>query len=129
MDSGPTRTFKKGNREPVIEMEAKAVLRYLKTSPQKTRLVIDLIRGKKIDEALTLLGHSDKAVSRDLIKLVKSAMANAENTKNLNVDRLFVKAAYVDGGPVLKRTHAKAMGRGSLIRRRTSHVTVVLGEA
>ncbi len=110
-------------------MEAKAVLRYLKTSPQKTRLVIDLIRGKKIDEALTLLGHSDKSVSRDIIKLVKSAMANAENTQNLDVDRLYVKAAYVDGGPVLKRTHAKAMGRGSLIRRRTSHVTVVLGEA
>ena len=109
-------------------MEAKAILKYLKTSPQKTRLVIDLIRGKRVDEAITILTYSEKAVSRELVKLVKSAVANAENTKNLNVDKLFVKTAFVDGGPVLKRTHAKAMGRGALIRRRTSHVTVVLGE-
>lgn len=109
-------------------MEAKAVLRYLKTSPQKARLVVDLIRGKKVDDAITILNYSEKAVSRELVKLVKSAVANAENTKNLNVDRLYVKTAFVDGGPVLKRTHSKAMGRGALIRRRTSHVTVVLGE-
>lgn len=109
-------------------MEAKAVLKYLRTSPQKARLVIDLIRGKKVDEAITILNYSEKAVSRELVKLVKSAVANAENTKNLNVDKLFVKTAFVDGGPVLKRTHSKAMGRGALIRRRTSHVTVVLGE-
>lgn len=109
-------------------MEAKAILKYLKTSPQKTRLVIDLIRGKKVEEAITILNYSEKAVSRELVKLVKSAVANAENTKNLNVDKLFVKTAFVDGGPVLKRTHSKAMGRGALIRRRTSHVTVVLGE-
>ena len=109
-------------------MEAKAILRYLKTSPQKTRLVVDLIRGKKGDEAITILNYSDKAGGRELLKLVKSAVANAENTKNLNVDKLFVKTAFVDGGPVLKRTHSKAMGRGALIRRRTSHVTVVLGE-
>jgi large subunit ribosomal protein L22 len=109
-------------------MEAKAVLKYLRTSPQKARLVVDLIRGKKVDEAITILNYSEKAVSRELVKLVKSAVANAENTKNLNVDKLFVKTAFVDGGPVLKRTHSKAMGRGALIRRRTSHVTVVLGE-
>ena len=109
-------------------MEAKAILRYLKTSPQKTRLVVDLIRGKKVDEAITILNYSEKAGGRELLKLVKSAVANAENTKNLNVDKLFVKTAFVDGGPVLKRTHSKAMGRGALIRRRTSHVTVVLGE-
>ena len=109
-------------------MEAKAVLRYLKTSPQKTRLVVDLIRGKKVDEAITILNFSEKAVGRELLKLVKSAVANAENTKSLDVDKLFVKTAFVDGGPVLKRPHSKAMGRGALIRRRTSHVTVVLGE-
>ncbi|CAG1065830.1 50S ribosomal protein L22 [uncultured bacterium] len=109
-------------------MEAKAVLKYLRTSPQKARLVVDLIRGKKVDEAITILNYSEKAVSRELVKLVKSAVANAENTKNLDVDKLFVKTAFVDGGPVLKRTHSKAMGRGALIRRRTSHVTVVLGE-
>lgn len=109
-------------------MEAKAVLKYLRTSPQKARLVVDLIRGKKVDDAITILNYSEKAVSRELVKLVKSAVANAENTKNMNVDKLFVKTAFVDGGPSLKRTHSKAMGRGALIRRRTSHVTVVLGE-
>ncbi len=109
-------------------MEAKAVLKYLRTSPQKARLVVDLIRGKKVDEAITILSFNTKAVSRDISKLVKSAAANAENTKNLNVDRLFVTRAFVDPGPTIKRTHSKAMGRGALIRRRSSHVTIVVGE-
>ncbi|MBI5491659.1 MAG: 50S ribosomal protein L22 [Deltaproteobacteria bacterium] len=109
-------------------MEAKAISRYLKTSPQKTRLVVDLIRGKKVDEALTILNFNNKAVSRDVSKVVKSAVANAENTKNLNVDKLYVKQAFVDPGPTLKRTHSKAMGRGAIIRRRSSHVTIVLAE-
>jgi len=109
-------------------MEAKAILKYLRVSPQKTRLVVDLIRGKKIDEALTILKFNTKAVSRDITKVVKSAVANAENTKKLDVDRLFVKRAFVDPGPVMKRTYSKAMGRGALIRKRTSHVTIVLDE-
>lgn len=109
-------------------MEAKAILKYLRVSPQKTRLVVDLIRGKKIDEALTILRFNTKAVSRDVTKVVKSAVANAENTKKLDVDKLFVKKAFVDPGPVMKRTHSKAMGRGALIRKRTSHVTIVLDE-
>ncbi len=109
-------------------MEAKAILKYLKVSPQKARLVVDLIRGKKVDEALTILRFNTKAVSRDIVKIVKSAVANAENTKKLDVDKLYVKSVYVDPGPVLKRTHAKAMGRGALIRKRSSHVTVVLDE-
>ncbi|MBI5587224.1 MAG: 50S ribosomal protein L22 [Deltaproteobacteria bacterium] len=109
-------------------MEAKAIVRYLKTSPQKTRLVVDLIRGKKVDEALTILRYNDKAVSRDILKVVKSAVANAENTKNLDVDKLYVSKAFVDSGPTMKRTHSKAMGRGALIRRRSSHVTVVVAE-
>lgn len=109
-------------------MEAKAIARYLKVSPQKARLVVDLIRGKRVEDALAVLTFNAKAVSTDIVKLVKSAMANAENTKNLNVDRLFVKSAFVDGGPTMKRTHSKAMGRGAIIRKRTSHVTIVLGE-
>lgn len=108
--------------------EAKSIVRYLRVSPQKTRLVVDLIRGKKVDEALSILTFSKKAVSRDITKAVKSAVANAENTKNLDVDKLFIKKAFVDGGPVLKRTHSKAMGRGAMIRKRTSHVTIVVGE-
>ncbi len=109
-------------------MEAKAISKYLKTSPQKTRLVVDLIRGKKVDDALTILSFTTKAVSRDITKVVKSAMANAENTKNLNVDKLYVKSAFVDPGPTMKRTYSKAMGRGALIRKRSSHVTIVLAE-
>lgn len=109
-------------------MEAKAIARYLRVSPQKVRLVVDLIRGKRVEDALAVLTFNSKAVSTDIVKLVKSAMANAENTKNLNVDKLFVKSAFVDGGPTMKRTHSKAMGRGAIIRKRTSHVTIVLGE-
>ncbi|MBI5644364.1 MAG: 50S ribosomal protein L22 [Deltaproteobacteria bacterium] len=109
-------------------MEAKAIVKYLKTSPQKTRLVVDLIRGRKIEDALSILSFNTKAVSRDIVKVVKSAIANAENTKNLNVDKLFIKSAFVDAGPTMKRTHSKAMGRGALIRRRSSHVTIVVGE-
>lgn len=109
-------------------MEARAIVRYLRVSPQKARLVVDQIRGKMVDEAISILNLTRKAVSRDITKLVKSAMANAENTKNLDVDRLYVKSAFVDGGPVMKRTHSKAMGRGALVRKRTSHVTIVLDE-
>ncbi len=109
-------------------MEAKAVAKYIKVSPQKARLVVDLIRGKHVDQALSILSLNTKAVSRDVSKIVKSAVANAENTKNLNIDKLFVKEAYVNGGPVLKRTHARAMGRGTVVRKRSSHITVVLAE-
>lgn len=109
-------------------MEAKAILRYLRVSPQKARLVVDLIRGKKVDEALNILSFTNKAVSKDIAKIVKSAAANAENTKSLDVDKLYVKTAFVDAGPTMKRTYSKAMGRGALVRKRTSHVTVVLGE-
>lgn len=110
------------------KMEAKAIAKYVRVSPQKARLVVDLIRGKHVEQALSILSLNTKAVSRDITKVVKSAMSNAENTKNLNVDHLFVKKAFVDGGPTMKRTYSKAMGRGSLIRKRSSHITIVLGE-
>ncbi len=109
-------------------MEAKAAGKYLRVSPQKARLVIDLIRGKKVEEALTVLCFSKKAVSRDVTKILKSAVANAENTKNLDVDRLYIKKAFVDHGPTTKRMRARAMGRGTVIRKRSSHVTIVLDE-
>ena len=109
-------------------MEAMASLRYLRVSAQKARLVVDQIRGKKVEEALNILAFSPKAVSRDIVKVVKSALANAENNMNLDVDSLYVKTAYVDVGPSIKRMHAKAMGRGSFIKKRSSHVTIVLDE-
>lgn len=109
-------------------MEAKAISKYVRVSPQKARLVVDLIRGKRIDEAMTILTLNTKAVSRTITKVLKSAVANAENTKKLDVDRLFVKTAFVDQGPPLKRMRARAMGRANVIRKRTSHITIVLDE-
>lgn len=100
----------------------------MRFSPQKARLVIDLIRGKKIDEALNILNFCKKAASRDITKVLKSAVANAENTNDLDADKLFVKRAYVNHGPVIKRMQAKAMGRGGLIRKRSSHITIVVAE-
>ncbi len=109
-------------------MEARAVARYVRVSPQKARLVVDLIRGKRLEEALNTLELEKKAVSRVIAKVLKSALANAENTKNLDVDRLYVKTALVDQGPSLKRMRPRAMGRANVIRKRTSHITIVLDE-
>lgn len=109
-------------------MEAKAVARYVRVSPQKARLVVDLIRGKKINNAIATLAFTRKAVSKIIDKVLKSAVANAENTKKIDVDMLFVKKAYVDQAPTMKRTNAKAMGRASIIRKRSSHITIVLDE-
>ena len=109
-------------------MEARAVAKYIRVSPQKARLVIDLIRGKNVSDALGVLNLNTKAISRDISKVLKSALSNAENTKKMDVDRLYVKRAYVDQGPSSKRMQARAMGRGYTIIKRTSHITIVLDE-
>ena len=109
-------------------MEAKAIAKYVRVSPQKARLVVDLIRGKSVEEALGVLDLSKKAVSQTITKVVKSAVANAENTKELDVDSLVVRKAFVDQGPATKRMRARAMGRGNVIRKRSSHITIVLAE-
>ncbi|MBE9531929.1 MAG: 50S ribosomal protein L22 [Proteobacteria bacterium] len=109
-------------------MEASATAKYMKTGPQKVRLVIDQIRGKNVQDAMTILSLSDKAISYDITKLLKSAVANAENNYELDVDSLYVKKAYADGGPTQKRMRPRAMGRGNVIRKRSSHITIVLAE-
>jgi large subunit ribosomal protein L22 len=109
-------------------MEAKAILKHVGVSPQKARLVIDLIRGKRVDTALGVLSLSPKAISRDISKLVKSAVANAENNEKLDIDSLYIKKAFVDAGPITKRMRPRAMGRGNVIKKRSSHITVVLDE-
>ncbi|MBI3398794.1 MAG: 50S ribosomal protein L22 [Deltaproteobacteria bacterium] len=109
-------------------MEAKAIARYVRVSPQKARLVVDLIRGKRVHNAIATLAFTRKAVSKIIDKILRSAIANAENTKKLDVDNLYVKTAYVDQAPTIKRMHAKAMGRANVIRRRSSHITIVLDE-
>jgi large subunit ribosomal protein L22 len=106
-------------------MEATATLRYLKASPQKVRLVADLVRGKKVEEALSILRFTRKAVAKDLEKLVRSAVANAENTEaSADVDDLVVSKIYVNEGPREKRIQPAPMGRAYQVQKRKAHVTV-----
>jgi large subunit ribosomal protein L22 len=106
-------------------MEATATLRYLKASPQKVRLIVDLVRGKKVEEALQILRFTKKTAARDLEKLVRSAVANAENKENApDVDDLVVSKIYVNEGPRDKRVQPAPMGRAYRIQKRKAHVTV-----
>lgn len=104
----------------------KATLRYLRIAPRKTRLVVNLIRGKNVNEAIGILQFTRRAASEPVRKLVESAIANAE-ADNADPDRLYVKSIFVDEGPTLKRYMPRAMGRATRINKRTSHVTCVLG--
>ena len=106
-------------------MEATATLRYLKASPQKVRLIVDLVRGKKVEEALNILHFTKKTVARDLEKLLRSAVANAENKEaGADVDELVVSKIYVNEGPREKRVQPAPMGRAYRIQKRKAHVTI-----
>src|SRR5438128_11913932 len=106
-------------------MEATATLRYLKVSPQKVRLVADLIRGKKVDEALSILRFTKKHSAKDLEKLLRSAVANAENSEaSVDTDDLVVSKIYVNEGPREKRVQPAPMGRAYRIQKRKAHITV-----
>jgi len=108
-------------------MEAKATLRYIRIAPRKARLVVDVIRGKKAGEALTSLRFMPQHASRVVEKLLKSAIANAEQKNLGDADSLKITKAYVDQGPTMKRVMARAMGRANIIKKKTSHITLVLG--
>jgi large subunit ribosomal protein L22 len=110
------------------ENEAKAVARMLRVSPQKLNLVAQLIRGKKVATALADLEFSQKRIARDVRKCLESAIANAENNHNLDVDDLVVKEAHVGKALVLKRFHARARGRGSRILKPFANLTIVVRE-
>jgi large subunit ribosomal protein L22 len=106
-------------------MEATATLKYLKASPQKVRLVADLVRGKKVEEAISILRFTRKSCAKDLEKLVRSAAANAENKETgADVDELVVSQIYVNEGPREKRIQPAPMGRAYQIQKRKAHVTV-----
>jgi large subunit ribosomal protein L22 len=106
-------------------MEATATLRYLKASPQKVRLVADLVRGKKVEEALQILRFTKKVSAKDLEKLLRSAIANAEDKgTNVDVDDLIVSKIYVNEGPREKRVQPAPMGRAYRIQKRKAHITV-----
>ncbi|HEU4663545.1 50S ribosomal protein L22 [Dokdonella sp.] len=109
-------------------MEAKAILRSARISPQKARLVADQVRGMPVGRATNLLQFSDKKAAHLIKKVLLSAVANAENNLGADVDELKVARIFVDEGAILKRMHARAKGRGSRISKRTSHITVVVGE-
>lgn len=109
-------------------MEAKAVNRHVRIAPRKMRLVVDLVRGKGVEEALGMLEYLPKGAAGVVAKTLRSVVANAQNTQRVDVDRLFVKRVYVDGGPTLKRFTPRAQGRATPIRKRTCHLTVVVDE-
>jgi large subunit ribosomal protein L22 len=109
-------------------MEVKARLRFVRMAPRKARLVADLIRGKKSEDALNILTFTKKEAAKMLIKLLKSAIANASQKKNIDIDRLYVKEITVDQGPTMKRFQPRALGRATRIRKTTSHIRIVLDE-
>jgi large subunit ribosomal protein L22 len=108
-------------------MEAKAILRTARISPQKARLVADQVRGMPVARASDLLQFSDKKAAHLIRKVLMSAISNAENNQGADVDELRVSTIFVDEGPMLKRFMARAKGRGNRILKRTSHITVVVG--
>jgi large subunit ribosomal protein L22 len=105
---------------------AKASARYVRVSPTKARRVLDLVRGRPASEALDILRFAPQAASTDVYKVVASAVANAENNHGLDPATLFIGEAFVDEGPTLKRIRPRAQGRAYRIRKRTSHITVVV---
>ena len=109
-------------------MVACAVAKYVRISPRKIRLIMDQVRGKDVEEALNMLSFSSKKGANILRKLINSAVANAQQNSDADVDNLYVYRVYADEGPVLKRFQPRAMGRATRIIKRTSHLTVALDE-
>ncbi|MEA3361041.1 MAG: 50S ribosomal protein L22 [Thermodesulfobacteriota bacterium] len=109
-------------------MEAKAIAKYIRISPRKVRLLMRELKGKKAEDALNSLTFAPQKGAPILRKLIKSAVSNASNKSNIDVDNLFIKQIYANEGPTLKRFRPRAMGRATRIRSRTSHLTVILDE-
>ena len=110
-------------------MEVRAVAKYIRISPQKARLVADVVKGMDVDTALTTLRFMPKKGARILRKIIESAVANADQMETIDIDSLYIKSIQVDGGPTLKRFRPRAMGRATRILKRSSHITVIVDEA
>ena len=110
-------------------MEAKASVKYVRISPRKVQIVLDLIRNQPADKAIAILSYTPKAASEVILKLIKSAMANAEENHEMDTSALYVSYCHVGPGPILKRIRPRAQGRAFRINKRTSHITVALSEA
>ena len=106
-----------------------ATAKYVRIAPRKVKIVVDLIRGKSVKEAEAILLYTPKAATEPVMKVLKSAVANAENNLEMNRDELYVAEVYANQGPTLMRFRPRAQGRASRIRKRTSHITVVLDQA
>lgn len=109
-------------------MEVKAKLKFVRLGTQKARIVADLVRGKNVNVAIKLLTYSDKKGARVIKKLIESAVANAENKKVIDIDNLFIKTIMVDQGPSIKRFMPRAQGRAFEIRKKLSHINLILDE-
>ena len=109
-------------------MEARAYLRYVRIAPRKVQIVLDLIRNQPVDKAMAILKYTPKAACEPLAKLLKSAIANAENNHSMNKDDLYVSECFVCPGPTLKRIRPRAQVRAFRVFKRTSHITLVLKE-
>jgi large subunit ribosomal protein L22 len=119
---------KQSNPRILADSEARSVVRNLRVSPQKLNLVATMIRGLDVNKAIAALSFSRRRIADDVKKALQSAIANAENNHSLDVDRLFVKEAYVGKGLVMKRFRARAKGRGARILKPFSHLTIIVGE-
>lgn len=109
-------------------MESRAVLRHARVTPRKARLVVDLVRGRGVEDALSLLDATPKRAAKLVAKNLRSAVANAESQQSVDVDKLFIKRAWVDEAPVWSRWMPRAQGRATPIHKRGSHITIVLDE-
>ena len=109
-------------------METRAVAKFIRVSPRKIRLVMDQVRGRKVEESLNILSFAPQKGARILKKLINSAVANAEQNSNVDVDSLYVKRVYADEGPTMKRWRPRAQGRATRINKRTSHLTIIVDE-
>jgi large subunit ribosomal protein L22 len=128
---GSAETSTSGQRRqraprPEGDLVVRARARYVRTAPRKARLVMNHIRGKRVEQAQAILTHAPRAVSGDILKLLNSAVANAESAYELGPDELTVRRAYVDEGPTIKRFRPRALGRATKIAKRTSHMTIEL---
>ena len=107
-------------------MEAKAIARYVRVSPRKARVVVDLVRGKSVPQAQEILAFTNRGIAETVEKVLNSADANAENLHHVRPEALYVKECYVDEGPTLKRIRPRAKGSASRINKRTAHITIVV---
>jgi large subunit ribosomal protein L22 len=121
-----TESPKPASRRPDGDVTVRARARYVRSAPRKARLVMDHIRGKEVEQARAILTHAPRAVAEDILKLLNSAIANAESAYELGPDELRIVKAFVDEGPTIKRFRPRALGRATPIKKRTSHMTIEL---